>query len=46
MIEKDFDYEDEDANKYIRILLRNADKEDMKDLITFMNEHGIDWEIL
>ena len=46
MIEKDFDYEDEDANKYTRILLRNADKEDMIDLITFMNEHGIDWEIL
>ena len=53
MTEKDFDYEDvdsededEDVGEYTRILLRNANKEDMGDLITFMNEHGIDWEIL
>ncbi len=53
MIEKDFDYEDVDCkdedgdvDEYTRVLLRNADKEDMRGLITFMNEHGIDWEIL
>ena len=51
MTEKDFDYEDvdcedEDVDEYTRILLRNTDKEDMRDLIAFMDEHGIDWEIL
>ena len=46
MIEKGFDCKDEDIDECTRILLRNADEEDMRDLITFMNEHGIDWEIL